>query len=420
MQFFLSRADELYQNDLGRFLIDKIMPVGAENTGNSAMDYVYQFLPTGIKRTLDEVFNTNKQKAQFSTAVMLLSTERLKGDYKGSDQQLLDDAAKLSNLMSFVKVSSAFTSPVAQQQQGYQDFIAGQWREIQDKAYAAGVGDKADEIFLKMYPMDFLLTLSTSKKLTGSQQTAYATSNQEKYKDLQRLAVVEMGDPGLLWFQDNYRNTEDGQGAIDLYNSSDFNSFSRLRQFKTGPEGTNEKYIEMREPEEMQKEGLTRMGWIAYDKARTEVEARLVGQGYPQGSYEFLQKRREWMRGVAPELGKQFPAWYDSYKNGVMDTRKYARNAEFFRALLTNPEWMAGKENHELPKKMSAYLDARDAAIVAMEASGDAKTTSARANQEIAKALELKAEYLGADSASFRLWYDRYFRNDVVNVNEGE
>jgi hypothetical protein len=234
------------------------------------------------------------------------------------------------------------------------------------------------------------------------------------------MAITEFEDPSLLWFQDNYRTTEDGQGAIDQYNSEEFNSFSRVKQFHTGPEGTNLPYIEMRTPEEMYKEGMDRVGWAAYNSAKADVTARLVAQGYPENSYEFLKKRREWMSATSKELGKQYPEWYQSFTQAPMDTQKYAKRAQFFRSLVTNPGWMEGKETHELPQLISAYLDARDASINAMEASGEAKTTAAKANQDIAAALSLKAEQLGKDSPSFRLWYDRYFSNDVVNVNEGE
>lgn len=418
MQYLLTKRDDWYQNGLGRQIIERIMPVGPENAGvdSKAWDVIYPFLPTFAKRAMDTVIKPDKWAAQYNQNVQLLFTQRAKGEYEGDDSQLADDAMRLTYLMSAVKVLSGLVAPVASQQVGYPEFLAGQYRELQDVAIAMGHPEMADELFYEAYPIDFLLTISSTANLTRAPATAQTTANQEKYTDLQRIAFEQFDDADLLWAIDGYHETEDGQGVLGQVTSEEYNPYSRRKQVYTSPEGSTEKYRDVKEPAEVIREGMIRVGWLEYDKVEAAVEARLVSEGLPVGSWEFLKRKKDAMSAASAQLAEQNPIW--AMSRGVIDTKRFARNAQFFNIVVNDDFWLEGKEDHDLPKMMREYLSAREAAALEMEQRGEAKTTTALANLDIGAKLAYKAEMLSQASPSFRLWYNRYFRNDVVNVDE--
>lgn len=418
MQWLLTRRDEWYQSGLGKQIIERIMPVGPETSGADmkAWDSIYQFLPTFAKRTLDNLLQPDKFNAQWNQNVQLLVTMQQKDEYEGDMAQLMDDAMKLTHLMTSVKALSALVSPVANQQVGYPEFIAGQYRELQDVAIAMGHPELADDIFYEQYPIDFLLTISSTSNLTRAPSTAWATANQEKYGDLQRIAFEQFDDPELLWFIDGYETTEDGQGVVGQATSEDYNPYSRRWQAYNSPEGSTDKYRSVKPPAEVLREGAIRTGWMEYDKTEAAVEARLISDGIPLGSWEFTKRKKDVMAEASRMIAEENPIWATS--RGTIDTQRFARNAQFFNIVVNDDFWLKGKEDHDLPKMIAEYLTAREGAAAEMEQRGEAKTTSALANLDIGAKLEHKAMTLSQQSPSFRLWYNRYFRNDVVNVDE--
>lgn len=418
MQWLLTERDDWFQSGLGRSIIERIMPVGPEVSGtdNRTMDVVNQFLPTAARRLIERYTQPDKWAAQYNQNVQLLYTMRLKGEYEGDDQKLFDDAMRLTKSMSWVKVWSSLLSPVAQQQVGYPEFIAGQYRELQDEAVAMGHPELADDFFFRQYPIDFLLTISSTSNLTRAPSTSWVTDNQKKYDHIERIAFEQFDDPELLWFSDSYQKTPDGQGVVGNVTSDDYNPYSRRWQVYHGPAGTDEKYRTVKDPSEVLREGQIRAGWMMYDQVEAAVEARLVASGLPYGSWEFLKQRKDAMGNASAQLARMNPVWANS--RGVIDTQRFSRNAQFFNMLVNDQKFMEDKKSDNLMLSIASYLQAREAAAVEMEQRGLAKTSSALANLDIGARLEYKAIQLGANSPSFRLWHNRYFRNDIVNVDE--
>lgn len=410
LQWVLRGRDDMYDKTPFRGIIDKLMPVGPTNTGSFWMDSFQQFMPSGVKVALNTLFKNQAWVSAYNRSYMMLYTMAQDGTYTGGTD-IADDAMKLTQMMQLVKFTSAFVSPVAQQQRGDVEWYGGMYRELSDMVTSqGGTRDDAEALWYRLFPTKFMLSQSSTFNLTGGASTSAVTRNQRN-NDLVNRMAGQFEDPGLLWFTDNYLNG----GSLDQFNSNEYNPFSRMRQMQTGPAGFTDEYRGRKSAEQMLHDTKIKEGWIKYDEAEAQVEASMVADGIPVGSYQFAKVKQDTMVRVKQEIAKTNPVWF--LAQGQIDTRKYNRNAEYFRWLVDSP-WGQQRQDDQVIQYIDQYLNTRDLIRDQMKADGGAKTSTAKRFEELNAALQAQRERFSMDSPTFRQWVNRYFRNDVISVND--
>lgn len=407
-QYLLNKRDEWFENDVGKFIIKQVMPIGPTTSGYATMDYVQHFMPTGVRRIVDTLTKNQAWYSAYTKNKLMLVSMQAEGTYDGDPIQMEEDAIELTRFTQFIKIAASFTSPVAQQQRGDVEYYASRWREFRD---ATGSADEADRMFYEQYPAQWVLSQGISKNLTGGMAQATTTSNQQENQHLAAVAS-ELGAPELMGFADNYQP----DGELASYTTEDFNPYSRRWQFYNAPTGAGENYRTNKQVQEVIRDAAVDEGWMKYQQVEAVVEGRLVAQGYTKGSYEFMKAKQERMSKASEKIGQYHPEW--ALARGEANFAKNERNAIFFRYQINDPKWMEGKEDHTVTRSIREYLNTRDVVRAGMERQGTAKTSTAKSNEQWNAALEWKRQQLSDQSPAFKEWVDRYFRNDIISVDD--
>ena len=344
-QWLLNKRDDWYQNEMGKWIIDQIMPVGPTASGIPAMDYAQHFLPTGIRRAIDLVIKDKAWYAEYSKNKLMLVSMAAEGTYTEGPEQMEEDAIELTRFSSAMKIMSAFGSPVAAQQRGEPEFYASQWRQFRDQT---GSADEADKMFYDRYPAQWVLSQGKTSNLTGGMASATTTTNQRTNDQLARIAA-ELGEPSLMGFADNYQP----DGELPAYTTKDYNPYSRRWQLYNSPQGFMENYRASKSVDEVAREAAVDEGWMKYQQVEAAMSGRLVAQGYRLGTYEYQKALSTRMSAAGAAIAKDYPDW--GLDRGQVNTAKNERNAVFFRAQINNEEWMSGKEDHLVTQSIREY-----------------------------------------------------------------
>jgi len=415
-QAILTHRDDWAQQGLGKEIVDLVMPVGPANTGNVALDTLQQVLPSAGRALLNRYLKDNKAfLGAYNRTYLTLVAMREAGEYDGDGDQLAHDAMKLTEILQGMKVVSAVAAPVANQQKGDFEYYSAYWREMRDNYEAQGFEDPdelADQEFLRRFPAQFVLSQGSTMNLTGSSSNAYVTGNQKRYNSIER-AAARLGDPRLLAFSDML--LPDNRGIYQP-TTEDYNAFSRRWQTLYGPEGFSDPYRSPKKPEEVARQSQVEAGWTLYSKYEAAVDAQLVAAGLAPNTYEFNKTKGKVMPTIADAIKAQNPIW--ALERGSFNSSRNETNAIFFRYLINNDEWLADNKGQEVVPLIADYLDTRDRVRMLMAARGEAKQTNALANEDANAILLFKRQQLSTQSATFRWWVDRYFRNDIVSTDD--
>ena len=109
--------------------------------------------------------------------------------------------------------------------------------------------------------------------------------------------------------------------------------------------------------------------------------------------------------------------WYSVYASP--DRAKYARRAEIMKTALKDKKWMADNGDRAVVKNIALYLEARDAIAGLLDqrdAAGGSRSLTAKANADVAQAMDMYTTQLMKDSPEFEQFINRYFANDSVVI----
>ena len=424
LQWFMSGHPEWVKGTIGKWIDDKIFPVGPVDTGNQTWDAISAFLPTGVRRFLDTMLKGESWAGEYDRNLRLLMVKQASGETDPmSPTELFDKAKSLTNLKMSIKVASAFASPVAAQQRGRVEEMAQVWRSLRD---AYGNTEKADQMFSELFPDDYLLTLSSSRNLTGSASTASAVDASKRLSKLQQYAA-QMDSQDLLGFFENYDDEAFLQNReSEGYSTEDYSPWARLYQRHHAPEGSSDPYREKRTPEESLRNAKVKDGWLLFDQTKAKIQMELAQRGLAAGTYEY-QKELDGRMAISSDLiGRQNPEWADEY--GKRDENRLMRNEMFFKAAISDPSLgfiTEDRKQHALIQSMQLYFQMRDAIrseILRRWVQDDVRvsTTASVDHSDLAMALAMYREKLANSSPAFRQWVDRYFRNDAVGINDAD
>ena len=425
LQELLTGHPEWVNNFAGRWINEKVFPVGPTDTGNRALDDAFLFMPTAMRRMVEWAIQEESWAGEMDRNLRLLMTLQRSGQMEPtSDVELHRQAEQLTHLKMSIKLVSALASPVAQQQRGDVEFYASQWRQLRDMY---GNTDMADEAFNKLFPPEMLLlTTQSSKNLTGGAATSRAAANQRGYSDLQRLAQAN-GAIDTLGFFENYDDEAFLTGAeSEGYTQEDYNPFARRWQRLHNPAGSPEEFRRRLTPEESLKNAKVKDGYRIYDQTRATIEAELVQRGMSPGSWGYQKELEERMAIAADLIGADSPEWLDEHLK--RDEGRLLRNERMFNTAINDPAYgfiNADRNEHALIKSIRRYMDVRASIQNEMyKRSIDAgiknpsATTDSVANYDLALLLAHERNMLATQSPAFRQWADRYFRNDAVTIDD--
>ena len=423
-QRLLMGHPEWLDNFVVKFLADKVFPVGPVSAESASMEAVMHFLPTGVKRTIEAFTDSQAWAGEYDRNLRLLTSEVMSGDRPAyaTEADLITDATRLTDWKMRIKVMSAFTFPVAQHQRGDVEFYAGVYRQLRD---AYGNTQMADEQFQKLFPNQYILTLQSSKNQTGGASTSTAVQRQRSMRGLQEYAAMT-GTTELLGFVENYDDEAflSGESATG-YSQEDFNPFALAWQRQNAPVGSRETFRYRRTPEESYRNAQVRTGYQEHDQAEMLIQQELLQRGLHPGSYEFGKELQERMSYVSDMIARKNPAWAD--EDGKRDENRLLRHEAFFKRVLSDPGLgfiNRERSGHALVQSITRYLQVRDAlrrdVYQRYMADGESRSTESKANFDLALQLAYVRYTLSMDSPAFRDWANRYFRNDVVTIDNAD
>lgn len=425
LQWLLTGHPEWVNGPVTKWVSDKVFPVGPTDTGQPVLDYASLFLPTAVRNMVQWAIKPESYANEFARNQTTLQYLQQKGELPPTDfTTLQQDAQRLTWWKMLVKVVSSLASPVAERQTGDIEHYAAVYRQLRD---AYGNIEMADDAFNKLYPAEYLLTISSSKNLTGGGATESAEINQKRYRALQALAV-KTDSQDLLGFVENYDDKAFSVGqASEGFSQETYSPFARRWQRLHGPKGSPDEFRRALTPEETQRKVLVKQTYQKYDEIRAIIGRNLVQQGLAPGSWDYQQQMDQQMAYHTSLLGQQVPEWKDEY--GKRDEDKLLRTETFFKQVLHDPALgfiTPERQNQSLVRSINRYFELRDAIrngllqryIADPQHAG--MGTDATSNYDLALLLAQQREILSNESPAFRQWADRYFRHDYVSINKAD
>jgi hypothetical protein len=330
-----------------------------------------------------------------NTYALIWQTEQHKRKSQGlpplSDKQIKDLTNSFYNMRTVANLvlpfAPTFTSP-------YKYYI-DQYRQYQEK-----YKQDAPTEFWKTYGDDFFdFTMSLSKNNAGIGSSVDDVANAKKYNNL--VSEVSHLDPKLIGLI-----TSNGQGAYKFSQAA-----YMWEQQNTVSPGSDLTFRGRQSPQESAKDNETKLGWIKYRKAISQLDAILDQRGltsYQQKGAEDLQYVKS---QVITELGKQNNSWYDDYNSN--NRNGYQNVIKTFNLALSDKKFMADHGNDSTWKSISLFLDARKQ-IANILAKQDVKSIDSKANAPLRFIYDDYVNKLKKEDIGFADIYDRYFSNDPV------
>lgn len=367
------------------------------------------FTPSALRR-MNTVWTKNELYVRTYNQMLRYETYRFNQGER-TDSPTVKEIEERTNKFFFLRALTAISAPFAISpemdfyQQTFRQFQA-QYANYKDPVTGEPVYGKAEAEFLKMYPDFFEATISLSKNEGGLEPSVGVVQNLEKYTNLMAIASAK-GDPELMGF---LADDKDGQYT--------FSQAAYQWQYNNGPApGKGSAYRKNRPAGEILVEANIKRGWTEYQKMQTAITAYRLQNGITDDKDPQMNIVKEakslWIRDMA----KANLDWYSVYSSP--DRAKYARRAEIMKTALKDKKWMADNGDRAVVKNIALYLEARDAIAGLLEqrdAAGGSRSLTAKANADVAQALDTYTTQLMKDSPEFEQFINRYFANDSVVI----
>ena len=328
-----------------------------------------------------------------------------------TDSPTVKEIEEKTNKFYFLRALTSISMPFAIApemdfyQQTFRQFQT-QYANYKDPVTGEPVYGKAEAEFLKMYPDFFEATISLSQNEGGLEPSLGVVKNLKKYSNLMALATSK-GDPELMGF---LADDKDGQYT--------FSQAAYQWQYSTGPTpGAGSNYRKSRPSGEILVEANIKRGWTEYQKMQTAITAYKLQNGITDDKDPQMDIVKEAKSLWIKEMAKVNLDWYSVYSSP--DRAKYARRAEIMKTALRDKKWMGDNGDRAVVRNIALYLEARDAIgglLEARDAAGGSRSLTAKANADVAQALDIYTTQLMKDSPEFEQFINRYFANDSVVI----
>jgi len=328
-----------------------------------------------------------------------------------TDSPTVKEIEDRTNKFFFLRALTAISAPFAISpemdfyQQTFRQFQT-QYANYKDPVTGERVYGKAEAEFLKMYPDFFEATVSLSKNEGGLEPSIGVVQNLKKHSNLMAIASAK-GDPELMGF---LADDKDGQYT--------FSQAAYKWQYGHGAApGSGSAYRKNRPSGEILVEANIKRGWTEYQKMQTAITAYKLQNGITDDKDPQMDIVKEAKSLWIKEMAKVNLDWYSVYASP--DRAKYARRAEIMKTALRDKKWMADNGDRTVVKNIALYLEARDAIAGLLEqrdAAGGSRSLTAKANADVAQAMDMYTTQLMKDSPEFEQFINRYFANDSVVI----
>jgi hypothetical protein len=372
----------------------------------SAMDL---FTPSVLRR-MNTVWTKNDLYVRTYNQMLRYETYRFNQGER-TDSPTVKEIQDRTNKFYFLRALTSVAMPFAVSpemdfyQQTFRQFQT-QYANYKDPVTGEPVYGKAEAEFLKMYPDFFEATVSLSKNEGGLEPSIGVVQNLKKYSNLMAIATAK-GDPELMGFL-----SDDKDGKYT------FSQAAYQWQYGHGSApGSGSNYRKNRPAGEILVEANVKRGWTEYQKMQSAITAYRLQNGITDDKDPQLNIVKEAKSLWIKEMAKTNLDWYSQYSSP--DRAKYARRAEIMKTALKDKNWMAANGDRTVVKNIALYLEARDAIgglLDQRDAAGGSRSLTAKANADVAQALDIYTTQLMKDSPEFEQFINRYFANDSVVI----
>jgi hypothetical protein len=373
---------------------------------NNAMEL---FTPSVLRR-MNTVWTKNDLYVRTYNQMLRYETYRFNQGQR-TDSPTVKEIEDRTNKFFFLRALTAISAPFAISpeidfyQQTFRQFQT-QYANYKDPVTGEPVYGKAEAEFLKMYPDFFEATVSLSKNEGGLEPSIGVVQNLKKHSNLMAIASAK-GDPELMGF---LADDKDGQYT--------FSQAAYKWQYGHGAApGSGSAYRKNRPSGEILVEANIKRGWTEYQNMQTAITAYKLQNGITDDKDPQMDIVKEAKSLWIKEMAKVNLDWYSVYASP--DRAKYARRAEIMKTALRDKKWMADNGDRTVVKNIALYLEARDAIAGLLEqrdAAGGSRSLTAKANADVAQAMDMYTTQLMKDSPEFEQFINRYFANDSVVI----
>ena len=373
---------------------------------NDAMEL---FTPSVLRR-MNTVWSKNELYVRTYNQMLRYETYRFNQGER-TESPTVKEIEERTNKFFFLRALTAISAPFAISpeidfyQQTFRQFQT-QYANYKDPVTGEPVYGKAEAEFLKMYPDFFEATVSLSKNEGGLEPSIGVVQNLKKYSNLMAIASAK-GDPELMGF---LADDKDGQYT--------FSQAAYKWQYGHGAApGSGSAYRKNRPSGEILVEANIKRGWTEYQKMQTAITAYKLQNGITDDKDPQMDIVKEAKSLWIKEMAKVNLDWYSVYASP--DRAKYARRAEIMKTALRDKKWMSDNGDRTVVKNIALYLEARDAIAGLLDqrdAAGGSRSLTAKANADVAQALDMYTTQLMKDSPEFEQFINRYFANDSVVI----
>lgn len=341
----------------------------------------------------------SKEYANSLTDLYAVEMQRYR-DGKRETEPTFEEMNKRTSAFYLLRFLTNATLPVIPQYRSEYEFYIQEWRKEQQTGTDAQ-GRSAQERFYERYPEYFVLALSGTKNISGSDASPESIRRLKKNSEL--VSDVAGYSPELVQLISN-----DGV-------ERNFDKASYVWQLTTDViPGSNDKYRKKLSPVDAIKRQDVVSGWIEFNKFMDGFDAELEKAGITSLSSNAGQPYSEIKKGFIAELRANNKNWandFDVYEMGA-----WKNNIKAIDAIISDEKFI--KENDSTAwALMRDYMASRDDLIAELknrESMGQSKSITAVSNKALLEGWEQYVSELKKQDTQFSSWYNRFLEQDKL------
>jgi hypothetical protein len=312
-----------------------------------------------------------------------------------------EEIQRLTNNMYKVKMLSNLVLPFAAQYDSPLSWYTQQYRRLQQT-----YGNKADALFLQMYPEMSEATISSSLNNTGVQASQLAQSNTEKYKGL--ISKIGTTTPEMIGFVVN-----DPSGKYDFSNA-----VYQWQQRNAPVPGSIDNFRGTRNPALLKMDANKKSGWIDYRKGIDYLDSQLYGQGFQSYSESGAEELNLMKQMFTSQLAKSNKDWAADFYS--VDKGKWIYRMQTIKTILTDPQWVKDNASRPVVTQLAIYYNTRTQIareLASRKSGGGAASLEAKDNEDLNTLWANTIATLRQESGGeFDAFYQRFLQNDPVTL----
>ena len=312
-----------------------------------------------------------------------------------------EEIQRLTNNMYKVKFLSNLVLPFAAQYDSPLSWYTQQYRRLQQT-----YGNKADALFLQMYPEMSEATISSSLNNTGVQASQLAQSNTEKYKGL--ISKIGTTTPEMIGFVVN-----DPSGKYDFSNA-----VYQWQQRNAPVPGSIDNFRGTRNPALLKMDANKKSGWIDYRKGIDYLDSQLYGQGFQSYSESGAEELNLMKQMFTSQLAKSNKDWAADFYS--VDKGKWIYRMQTIKTILTDPQWVKDNASRPVVTQLAIYYNTRTQIareLASRKSGGGAASLEAKDNEDLNTLWANTIATLRQESGGeFDAFYQRFLQNDPVTL----